>query len=100
MISGLLRPLGILVAVALLSLAGCATYKPMSLDTIPDLSGIDTEGPGAGLSRCHHSRARQWRQGRLDLLDSAPQQRRVSEIAGAHPRHREAGEPEQWALPP
>ena len=46
MISGLLRPLGILVAVALLSLAGCATYKPMSLDTIPDLSGIDTaKGP-------------------------------------------------------
>jgi hypothetical protein len=46
MISGLLRPLVILATVTLLSLAGCATYKPISLDTIPDLSGIDTaKGP-------------------------------------------------------
>jgi hypothetical protein len=41
-----LRPLSVLATVALLSLAGCATYKPISLDKVPDLSGIDTaRGP-------------------------------------------------------
>jgi len=41
-----LRPLSVLATVALLSLAGCATYKPISLDKVPDLSGIDTaSGP-------------------------------------------------------
>ena len=43
---GLLRPLSVLVTLALLSLAGCATYKPISLETVPDLGGIDTaRGP-------------------------------------------------------
>ena len=41
-----LRPLSVLATVALLSLAGCATYKPISLEKVPDLSGIDTaKGP-------------------------------------------------------
>jgi hypothetical protein len=42
----LLRPLSVLATVALLSLAGCATYKPISLEKVPDLIGIDiARGP-------------------------------------------------------